>query len=124
MTDARPNSAGPTGRAYRPGAVTECHQESAAGGTRNSAPGDHTRQNSAQLHYAATSGRSSTDTRSRRPLGEVRVDPGADDSGSSFGLIPSGEEVVGALEGHETTRVSRRPEDHAGVRDTHCVVGG
>ena len=56
-------------------------------------------------------------------VGEVGVGPGADDAGRPLGLVAAGEQVVGALQGHEAARVPRRPEDLTRVRDAHGVVG-
>src|SRR5262245_43713945 len=55
---------------------------------------------------------------------EVRVGPRANDPPRAFGLARTGEQMLGALQGHEAPRVPRGAEDVAGVLDAHGVVGG
>ena len=57
-------------------------------------------------------------------LGQVRVGPGADDSGGPFRLISFGEEVVGPFQRHEAARVPRSSKNLTCVRDADGVVGG
>lgn len=55
---------------------------------------------------------------------QVGIGPGADDACCPCGLVLAGEQMFGALERDETSRVSRSAEDVTRVLDADGVVGG